>query len=76
MEDRSGILKPGRIEALEIPVTFVDGGNSHPVIADIISELGDRMRDAEWLTVPDAGHMVPITHPELVAKAIKDRLFV
>ena len=76
MDDWSGILKPGRLEALEIPVTFVDGGNSHPVIADIISELGDRMRDAEWLTVPDAGHMVPITHPELVAKAIKGRLFV
>lgn len=74
MEDRTGILKPGRIEALDIPVTFVDGGNSHPVIADIISELGDRMKDAEWLTVPDAGHMVPITHPELVAKGISDRL--
>jgi pimeloyl-ACP methyl ester carboxylesterase len=73
-DDRSGILQPGRIEALEIPVTFVDGGESHPVIADIISELGDRMKDAEWLTVPDAGHMVPVTHPELVAKGIRDRL--
>jgi lipase len=73
-DDVSGILRPGRLESLEIPVTFVDGGNSHPVMADIISELGDRMKDAEWMTVPEAGHMVPITHPELVAKAIRDRL--
>ena len=57
-----------------MPVTFVDGGDSHPVISEIISTIGDRIRDAEWLTVPNAGHMVPITHPELVAKAIRDRL--
>ena len=46
------------------------------MIADVISELGDRIADAEWITVPDAGHMVPLTHPELVVKAIRDRLFV
>lgn len=73
-DDVSGVLRPGRIEALECPVTFVDGGASHPVIADIISELGDRMKDAEWVTVPEAGHMVPLTHPELVVKGIRNRL--
>ena len=76
MDDRSGVLRPGRLEDLEMPVTFVDGGASHPVIADVISELGDRIADAEWITVPDAGHMVPLTHPELVVQAIRDRLFV
>ena len=76
MEDVPGLLRPGRLEALEMPVTFVDGGASHPVIADIISELGDRIPDAEWVTVPEAGHMVPVTHPAMVAKAVEDRLFV
>lgn len=75
-EDRPGLLRPGRLEALEVPVTFVDGGDSHPVIADIISELGDRIKDAEWITVPGAGHMVPVTHPEKVAQAVEGRLFV
>lgn len=75
-DDRPGLLRPGRIEDLEMPVTFVDGGASHPVIAEIISTIGDRIPDAEWVTIPDAGHMVPITHPEMVARAVRDRLFV
>lgn len=75
-EDRPGVLKPGSLEALDMPVTFVDGGESHPVVADIISELGDRIPDAEWVTVPGAGHMVPTSHPEMVVKALEGRLFV
>jgi len=73
-EDRPGILKPGRIEALEVPVTFVDGGESHQVMAVIISKIGDRLPDAEWVSVEGAGHMVPVTHPEAVVKAVRDRL--
>ncbi len=73
-DDRPGLLRPGRIEALDMPVTIVDGGNSHPVMEKIVSAIGDRMRDAEWITVPGAGHMVPITHPKAVAQAIRDRL--
>ncbi len=74
-DDLPGILKPGRLEALEMPVTFIDGGESHPVVADIISELGDRIPYAEWVSIPGAGHMVPVSHPELVVKATKGRLF-
>lgn len=76
LEDRPGLLRPGRLEALDMPVTFVDGGESHPVIADIISELGDRIADAEWVTIPEAGHMVPLTHPDLVVKAAEGRILV
>ena len=75
-DDRPGLLKPDRLEELEIPVTFVDGGDSHPVISEIISTIGDRIPDAEWVTVPGAGHMLPITHPERLVEAIGDRLFV
>lgn len=76
MEDRPGILAPGRVEELDIPVTFVDGGDSHAVMAEIISTIGDRMQNAEWVTVPDAGHLLPMTHPERLAEAVKGRLFV
>lgn len=76
MEDRPGLLKPGRLEAMDMPVTFVDGGDTHPVIPEIISTIGDRIPDAEWVTVPKAGHMLPITHPNRLVEAIGDRLFV
>lgn len=73
-EDRPGLLREGRIEALEIPVTLVEGEASHPVIARIVDALGARMKDAEGITVPEAGHMVPLTHPMPVAEAVRDRL--
>ncbi|MDA8586749.1 alpha/beta hydrolase, partial [Rhodobacteraceae bacterium] len=76
MDDRSNLLASGRLEDLDMPVTFVDGGDSHPVIAEIISALGDRIPDADWATVPDAGHMLPTTHPAQLVEAVKGRLFV
>lgn len=76
MEDRPNLLAPGRLEDLDMPVTFVDGGDSHPVIAEIISALGDRIPDADWVTVPDARHMLPMTHPARLVEATKDRLFL
>ncbi|NNE79678.1 MAG: alpha/beta hydrolase [Silicimonas sp.] len=74
-EDRSDLLDPGRLEELDIPVTFVDGGDTHPVIAEIISTIGDRIADAEWVTVPGAGHNLPISHPDKLVEAIEGRLF-
>ena len=75
-DDRPGLLKPDRLEELDMPVTFVDGGDSHPVISEIISTIGDRIPDAEWVTVPGAGHMLPMTHPARLVEAIGERLFV
>lgn len=74
--DKPGILRPGRLEELDMPVTFIDGGKTHPVIPEIISTIGDRIPDAEWVTIPDAGHMVPITHAPQVVEAMGGRLFV
>jgi pimeloyl-ACP methyl ester carboxylesterase len=76
VDDRPGILQPDRLEELEMPVTFVDGGDTHPVIPEIISTIGDRIPDAEWITVPGAGHMLPVTHPEQLLEAVGERLFV
>ena len=76
LEDRPGILAPRRLEEIDVPVTFVDGGDSHPVMAEIISTIGDRLSNAEWVTVPDAGHMLPVTHPERLVEAVEGRVFV
>lgn len=75
-DDRPGLLAPGRMEAVDVPVTFIDGGATHPVISEIIGTIGDRFQDAEWVSIPDAGHMLPMTHPEMVVKAMEGRLFV
>lgn len=75
-DDRRDILGEGRLEELEIPVTFVDGSASHPVMAEIIQSLGDRIKDADWATVEGAGHMLPMTHPKQLVEAVKGRLFV
>lgn len=75
-DDLPGLLRPGRLEELDMPVTFIDGADSHPAIPEIISTIGDRIPDADWVTVPDAGHMLPITHPERVVEALGGRLFV
>lgn len=75
-QDRRGLLEPDRLEDLDMPVTFIDGGDTHPVMSEIISTIGDRIPDADWVTIPNAGHMLPVTHPERLVEAIGDRLFV
>lgn len=75
-DDRPGVLRPDGLEELDMPVTFVDGGDTHPVISEVISTIGDRIPNAEWVTVPGAGHMLPMTHPERLLEAVGDRLFV
>jgi len=75
-DDRPGLLEPGRMESVDVPVTFIDGGATHPVISEIIGTIGDRFPDAEWFSIPEAGHMLPMTHPELVVQAMEGRLFV
>lgn len=75
-DDRPNLLREGRLENLDFPVTFIDGENTHPAIPEIISAMGDRIPDAEWVSVKEAGHMVPLTHPEQVVQAVEGRLFV
>ena len=68
--DNFGLLTSGRIEALTIPVTLIAGANSQPVIAAIHAALATRIPQARRVTIPDAGHMVPLTHPEAVFRAM------
>lgn len=73
-EDRTGVLRPGRLETLNFPVTLVEGGESPEIIPEIVDALGRRMKDAEGITIPGAGHMLLLTHPEALAEAVRDRL--
>lgn len=71
--DSPGLMAPGRLEALQIPVTLISGAQSHPVMADIHAGLSARLPDADVHVVAGAGHMVPITHPRDVAAIMAGR---
>ena len=73
-DDLPGVLAPGRLEALEMPVTLVEGGASPNIIPEIVNALGRRFKDGEGITVPEANHMLAVTHPVPVAEAVRERL--
>ncbi|MEZ5911803.1 MAG: alpha/beta hydrolase [Paracoccaceae bacterium] len=70
--DRAGLSRPGRLEALDLPVLLVEGAASPPVIGAIQAELHRRLPGAARIVVDAARHMVPITHPGDVARGLID----
>ncbi len=70
-EDRADLLAAGRLEGLAAPVLLLEGAASPPVIGAIGSALFLRLANASRHVVPEAGHMLPITHPRQSAEAIR-----
>ena len=68
--DSGGVLDAGRLEALDCPVTLIAGMTSPVICRAVIRALAARLPNAESVLVPDAGHMLPVTHPELTAALI------
>lgn len=66
-EDRANILRPGGLESIDAPVLLISGSDSPAVIPAIADALAARLTDVGRATVPGAGHMLPITHPDEVA---------
>lgn len=72
--DSANILRDGGLEAIDAPVLLIAGEDSPPVIHAITDALALRLPDVGRATVPGAGHMLPITHPDQVAGLIKVNL--
>ena len=70
VHDSAKILRDGGLEAIDAPVLIVMGGQSPKAIGKIADALAERMQDVGRAVVPDAGHMLPITHPAEVAGLI------
>ncbi|MFB2595147.1 alpha/beta fold hydrolase [Paracoccus sp. p4-l81] len=70
-DDRGGLLAEGGLEALDLPVMLIAGADSPPVIGAIQDAIADRLPDVARAQVPGAGHMLPITHPLVVANLIR-----
>lgn len=68
--DSGGLAAPGRLEAFDRPVLLLDGAVSPPTFGAVNRALARRLPRACRVTLPGAGHMLPITHGPEVADAI------
>ncbi|MCZ0961802.1 alpha/beta fold hydrolase [Paracoccus benzoatiresistens] len=68
--DRANILRDGGLEAIDAPVLIIAGQQSPKVIHGIADALAERLADVGRATVPGAGHMLPLTHPDETAGLI------
>lgn len=69
-DDAAGLLAPGALEALAMPVLLMQGGATQPIMSAVTRALSARMPEAQVAVIEGAGHMVPVTHPEAVAEVI------
>jgi lipase len=70
-DDAAGLLAPGALEALEMPMLVMQGGATQPIMTAVTDALSARMPEAQISVIKGAGHMVPVTHPEAVAEVIE-----
>ncbi|MHA6324866.1 alpha/beta fold hydrolase [Roseivivax sp. CAU 1753] len=68
--DANGLLRAGRLEACRMPVLFLRGASTEPILSVIHAGLMARLPDAREEVIDGAGHMAPITHPDAVASRI------
>ncbi|MCH2167735.1 MAG: alpha/beta hydrolase [Oceanicola sp.] len=71
-DDTGGILLPGRLEGLAVPVALVEGADSPEVISGILDQLERRMVTSSRHRIAGAGHMVPLTHGPKVAQVMAE----
>lgn len=67
--DVHNMLRPGGLEALSMPVTLIEGTDSHPVIKDIHDGLEARLPNVRRVALK-GGHMVPLTDAQSVITEI------
>lgn len=69
-EDNAGIMVPGRLERLTMPVLLLQGSQTLDIIEAINASLAHHLPNVRRAVVAGAGHMAPLTHPAMVAKEI------
>ena len=74
LDDSSGLLRAGGLENVGVPALLIEGADSPDIIAAVHRALSKRLPKAQRFSVVGAGHMVPITHPDLIAKAVQTHL--
>lgn len=70
-EDSHGLLQPGVLEALTMPVLLLSGVESQLVMPVINAGLARRLPRARTEVLAGAGHMLPITHAAATADILR-----
>ena len=74
LDDAAGILRPGGLEALDVPVLLIEGADSPAIIDAVHRALVLRLPQATRLVMPAAGHMVAITHAAAISASVQANL--
>lgn len=69
-DDIGGMLRPGGLEGLDLPVLLLEGSRAPAVISAINDGLAARLARAERSIIGGAGHMAPVTHPAQLSAEI------
>ncbi len=62
------------LRGVAMPVLLVEGAESPAVVGAILDAIETVLPQARRVSVPGAGHMLPVTHPDAVSGAIRDLL--
>jgi lipase len=73
-DDVLGMVGPGRLESLRLPVLLAEGATSPPIVDAINGTLAARIVGAQRLVIAGAGHMLPLTHAAALAPAVRAHL--
>lgn len=73
-QDSAGLLKPGVLDRVDMPVLLARGAKTQPVIGAINDGLARRLPNARNEIVEGAGHMLPITHAVQAAALMRSLL--
>lgn len=72
--DSAGMLAPGGLERLGIPVTLLRGAQTLPIVAEVHRGLMSRLPQVHEVVVGGAGHMVLTSHAGPVAEALRQQI--
>ncbi|WP_323780950.1 alpha/beta hydrolase [Leisingera sp.] len=70
-DDANGTLAPGALDPVDMPVLLLHGSESPAVIGAIVGGFSRRLAKARALSVPGAGHMLPVTHAVETAQLLR-----
>ena len=73
-EARRGRPRELAPEKIAVPALVVHGSDDRLVPVSVGTDLARRLPRAEELIVPRGSHMLPVTHPDLLAQQIDDFL--
>lgn len=64
----------GYLEKIKIPVLVICGERDSLSPPESMRELASKIKDAEFVLIPEAAHMAPVENPAVVNSAIKNYL--